>query len=128
MPNRIRLYLWELMSMPEYSTSIPTGTTPFKMWRRDDGLRLRHVLAERYRHAKLADNESECAALKAEFEALPEHTWRVGQYYPVEDPKVIGIRWYDVQPLEGPAPKSYCPPDWSNFERYKRERDVLPRL
>lgn len=32
--NIIRLYLWELESLPEYSASIPTGTTLWKQWRR----------------------------------------------------------------------------------------------
>lgn len=32
--NTIRLFRHELESMPEYSSTLPTGTTLWKMWRR----------------------------------------------------------------------------------------------
>lgn len=32
--NQIRLYIWELESMPEYSSTFPTGMTIWKQWRR----------------------------------------------------------------------------------------------
>ena len=83
----IFLYRWELSTMPEYSTSIPTGTVPWKMWRHREG----------------AD-------------------WYVGQYVEVEDPKVMGIRWFRVVLREGPVPRGYHAPDWDNHERWKRDR------
>jgi hypothetical protein len=110
MANRIRLYPWELESMPEYSSTLPTGTTLWKMWKRN--------LNETYNHA---------AALACK--PLKPVVWWIGQYVPHTGklPDRIGIRWFEVQLLEGPEPSGYVPPDWSNYDRWKRERDAERR-
>ncbi len=90
--HTLRIFAWQLDSMPEYSTSLPTATTPFRMWK----------------------NNSIFQGSKK--------IWRVGQYYPVEEPGWIGIRWFKVDFLAGPKPREWSPPDWGNYERYKRER------
>jgi hypothetical protein len=83
--HTIRIFYWQLTSMPEYSISLPTGQTPFKMWRRTynaDGRR------------KLPD-----ARL-------------VGQYHPVDEPGMFGVRWFAVSLLHGPMPPGWVAPDW----------------
>lgn len=102
--NRIYLYPWELASMDEYSTSVPSGTTPFKMWRRD--LRSRITKEQ---HAQMERGQ------------FRDEDWRVGQYYSLPDPTRIGIRWFEVVLLEGPEPAGYVSPDWSNYQRWLRE-------
>lgn len=97
---RIYLYPWELRSMPEYSTTLPTGTTTWKMWKRN-------VLARGEHGGLVATDE-----------------WLVGQYVPCDDPNYIGIRWHEVHLKAGPEPRIYRPPDWSNMDRYRRERDL----
>jgi len=77
------LYPWEFDSMPEYNTTLPTGTTCGKVWRR--------------------------------------YT-KVGMYIPDEDPKMIGILWFDVCIRQGPKPSGYHPPDWSNYEQWRKDR------
>lgn len=100
MPNTIRLYPWELASMPEYSTSIPTGTVEFKMWRRD----------KRARVPRGRENE------------LHEEDWQVCMYVPHHLPDRIGIKRFQVVLLQGPEPPSYHPPDWHNHAGYLRQR------
>lgn len=89
MKATIKLFPWELESMPEYSTSLPTGTTVWKMWKR-----------------KIVDQ------------------WVVGQYIPCEEPGMIGTRWYEVLLKEGTKPAGYVPPDWSNYARWKKDREA----
>lgn len=105
--GRIRLYPWELDSMDEYSSSIPSGTTPFKMWKRD----LRGRLTQ------------------AQLNQLHAEDWIVGQYIPhYSDPNLVSIRWFTVVFIEGPVPAIYVPPDWSNYQRWlieaKAEREA----
>lgn len=80
MANHIRLYPWELASMSEYSCSLPSGTVLWKMWARDRNFGKRTTKKD----------------------------WCVGQYAPYEGPLPdrIGIRWFEVQILEGPEPRS----------------------
>lgn len=59
----------DLFALPEYSCSIPTGTTIGKQWRCD-------VHAYRSR------------AAPAEF-----HEWRIGEYVEHPDPHTVGIKW-----------------------------------
>ena len=99
---RIRLFPWELMSMSEYSSTVPTGTTLWKMWRRDTSLRL-----------------NQTGGL---IRAGGKPVWVVCQYVPHENMELVGIRIYEVELLEGPEPSVYHPPDWSNYDRYRKER------
>lgn len=92
--NRIRIFYWQLETMPKYNTTLPTETTPWKMWKRDA-----HVLDRR--------------ALRGTRLTI-DPKWFVGQYYPIDDPDRIGIRWFEVVLLEGPMPPDYRTPDWDN--------------
>jgi len=100
--NEIRLFPWELESMGEYSCSIPTGTTLWKMWKCDLNA---YRLPPKKRKPK----------------------WVVGQYIPHKDPEFVGIRWFPVKLLEGPEPLDWRVPDWDNDQRYDRERDAERR-
>ncbi len=89
--NEIRLYAWELESMPEYSLSLPTGQTPWKQWRRNVNVR--------------------------RLEREPE--WVVGQYVPSLHDGYVGIRWSRVVLRHGPRPRLYRVPDWSRVARFE---------
>lgn len=93
--NEIRLFLHELESMPEYSTSIPTGQVMWKMWRRRE-------------------------RIPAHWVGGPAVNEFVGQYTPSDRRGFVRIRWFKVVLKYGPAPPVYHAPDWSNYERYKR--------
>lgn len=80
--------------MPEYSYTLPTGTTAWKMWR--------------------------TARMRYPREPLHPEDWFVGQF---QEPvgKVVPIRWFEVAFRHGPAPRHYAPPDWDNYQRWRRE-------
>jgi len=40
------------------------------------------------------------------------------------EPGEVGIRWFEVQLLEGPMPPGWEAPDWSNYERWRSERKL----
>lgn len=62
----------ELRKLPEYSCSLPTGTTIGKRWRRD-------VLSnKRYHRVIPADTPPE---------------WMIGEYYDIGSETDVGIRW-----------------------------------
>jgi hypothetical protein len=67
--------------MREYSSTLPSGTVLWKMWKRNLNFGTRSK----------------------------EKSWVVGQYVPYTGdlPDQIGIRWYEVQLLEGPKPAMY---------------------
>lgn len=92
----ISLFKWQLDSMPNYSATLPSATTSFKMWRRDVNEPRRH---------------------QGEHDASPE--WWVGQYYPIDLPGKTGIHWFDTRLLQGPMPLDWEPPDWHNSDAYK---------
>ena len=98
----IRLYRYELEALPEYSCTMPSGTTEWKMWR---------------------CNES--------FGTQRPASWIVGQYVPHKDPTKIGIRVFQIEFLEGPAPLRWSewtkigPRLWGSFEHdIRRGQDV----
>lgn len=66
----------ELDSLPDYSCSVPTGTTVGKRWRR----RLR------YQHKP---------GLRWGIHGRPPQI--VGEYVEHDDPGLVAIRWHDVQ-------------------------------
>lgn len=91
--------------MPEYSCTIPTGTTPWKMW-------------------KCNTNAYPNPGLYG----LPakEARWLIGQYgEPEKD--LVPITWFTVVLRYGPRPPHYTPPDWNNRKRwesdYKKEEE-----
>jgi hypothetical protein len=92
MKNRVRLFWHVLKSMPEYSSSLPTGTTVGKVWSR------RHPY-------RALDHEAE---------------WYVGTYVKSTVPGNVLIRWFGVDLVQGPAPPHYRPPDWHNTKEYER--------
>lgn len=116
--NTIRLYAHDLESMPEYSSTLPTGTTLWKIWRR---LELHAGGFSAPPHAR-EDLQRHVSA------GVPvEERWFVGQYVPCREhgercPDHVGIRWFRVVLRAGPAPPAYRAPDWSNYARFQRER------
>lgn len=98
----IRLYRYELEMLPEYSCTMPSGTTDWKTWRCDEN-----------------------------FGTGRPESWIVGQYVPHEDPTKIRVRAFSIEFLEGPAPLRYTdwtkigPHLWVSFEHdIRREHDV----
>jgi hypothetical protein len=122
--NRIRLYPWELDSMPEYSCSIPSGTVLWKMWRRNTLAYCLEVACTcGFRGRASVEARLVCPDCKGDLRKLPyREDWIVGQYVPCDIPGQIGIRWYEVQVLSGPKPRCYTPPDWDNYKRWKADR------
>lgn len=59
----------ELFALPEYSCSIPTGTTIGKRWRSDVNAYREHVVPE------------------------DQHEWQIGEYIEHPDLDKVGIRW-----------------------------------
>lgn len=98
----IRLYRYELKALPEYSCSMPTGTTHWKMW---------------------SCNES--------FGTRRPDSWIVAQYVPHKNPEVVGVRVFKIEFLEGPEPLRWTkwveigPRLWAHFEHdVRRGHDV----
>ena len=79
--------------MPEYSTSLPTGTTIGKIWKCD----------------------------KNAFTKKPPY-WVVGMYIPDADPKYRSIVWFNIELRQGPMPRRYKAPDWSNYKQFEHEQ------
>lgn len=70
----------EFETLPEYSCSLPTGTTVGKQWRR-----------------------------REPYQTGPgvEHTWWRGQYVEHPDPGKVGIEWDEIIMVE-PSPHQPC--------------------
>jgi len=100
----LRLYPWELDSLPEYSTTMPTGTTIGKFWKRNTNW-MTHG-----------------GGYSAPDSVNPK--WVVCAYDENPNPKLVTIRIFEVAVLEGPYSGDYRPPDWSNYARWKRDRDA----
>ena len=125
----IRLFPWELKSMDEYSCSMPSGQTTWKMWSCNRSAYSIGVKCTICPMRGSVDNRmkligAQCPRCKKrdtlERFRLKDH-WVVGQYIPHRDPDTVGIRWHEVELLPGPRPPNYNPPDWSNFQRWKTE-------
>ena len=129
MKATIKLFPWELASMDEYSCSLPSGTTMWKMWKNNWNAYAVGVTCTNCGFVGRASTASRpasthCPGCKTDGlvgTRLPEH-WFVGQYIPCDIPGQIGIRWHEVVLLEGPKPASYVSPDWSNYQRWQKER------
>lgn len=100
--SKIRLYRYELESLPEYSCTMPSSTVDWKMWRCNEN-----------------------------FKTSKPESWIVSQYIPHADPKKIGIRVFDIEFLEGPQPLRWTewiqigPRLWASFEHdIRRGADV----
>ena len=91
--------------MGEYSCSIPTGTTAWKMWKCN---------MNAYPNPGLSGKPAR------------EPRWVIGQYGEPEGDSVP-IRWFVVVMKHGPRPLRYSAPDWNNFKRfnfdYNKEKD-----
>lgn len=94
---KLRLFPWEVGSIPEYSHTLPSATTIGKVWKR-----------KRNRSPATGD-------------AL---NWVVGMYTPNADPRKVTIVWFDTEIRQGPKPRSYRPPDWYNMREFKRTVDA----
>jgi hypothetical protein len=90
------LYAHELASMPEYSLSVPTGTTVGKVWKR-----------------RVPYNAPELQA-----------SWVIGMYVYSGSLGHLRIVWSDVVLRSGPALRRYNAPDWSNFAAWCAERQA----
>lgn len=90
--------------MDEYSTSLPTATTPWKMWKRN---------------VAAFDNRVYSSGA-VDWRPTGKVKWKVGQY---QEPigNRVPIRWFQVVLRSGPEPTHYSPPDWSNYERWKSD-------
>jgi len=62
----------EIYKLPEYSTTLPTGTTIGKKWKADKN-------ARRYPEDR-----------------TPNPDWRLAEYYDINDPDRVGIRWAKI--------------------------------
>lgn len=70
---KLRMSPSEFLSLPEYSATLPTGTTPGKRWRAQHGA---------YAHLRRGEKRN--------------LRWLVGEYGEVsKDGKSIKINWYD---------------------------------
>ena len=100
MTLRLNLFLfpWELESMDEYSCSLPTGTTVGKIWKRN----------------LTAFQRSQGRVLEPE--------WIVCMYAEHEDPNKVRILTFNVELKQGPRPRSYRAPDWSNYQQWQKDR------
>ena len=106
------LYRYELDSMDEYSSTLPSETTIGKVWKRCIG-----CWREPRKEAAL----------------VVEAAWVVGLYAYVIPPTLrelsrnhnhtgsVRILWFDVVVREGPEPPGWRAPDWSNFAAWQRE-------
>lgn len=90
----LRLTWWLLKSISDYSASIPSGTTPGKVWRR----RIRYT-----------DPDG------------PDTKYALGMYGEPDGDK-IPIYWFPVMIVEGPERVGLERTDWSNYERWKELR------
>lgn len=99
------LHPWELASMDEYSSSLPSATTIGKVWKRRELVDFRN----------------------------PHGRWIVGMYAFHIEPETerdrrlnpegwTRILWFDVVLREGPEPPGWRAPDWSNYAAWLRER------
>lgn len=97
---KLTLYLHyeQLQGMSEYSTTVPTGTTIGKFWKR---------------------NEARVPGVGWQVDgANPE--WVVCCYAEHYDPAFVRILVFEVVLLEGPPPRTWRKPDWSYFSEWQR--------
>jgi hypothetical protein len=103
---RVFLYWWELESMPEYSTTLPTGTTIGKVWRAD----------------KNAVHSVARQMAGAVYGSRPPANWRMRMFIPDAHPEMRMAVSFKVTLRHGPMPRAYSAPDWTYMEGWRRER------
>jgi len=94
---------WMLDSMDEYSSTLPSGTTIGKFWKR------------------AVYESATCDSVHR----LVFCGWRIGCYGweepdPYNGKPSVRILWFDATLRSGPAPVNYPRIDWSNFGQYKQ--------
>lgn len=90
-PTRVvRMTEAELLKLPEYSTSLPTGQTIGKRWRRDDNFMARRNVG----HLHFFDGY-----LQPEDYGV---RWVIGEYVSDTEPGYIGISWARVELIKDP--------------------------
>ena len=89
-PPRVRLTVKELLDLPEYSSSLPTGLIVGKRWRRDGNFWARREFA----HLHFWDGTPEPEDCGEE--------WWIGQYVPDAEPGYVGITWTRVDLVRDP--------------------------
>lgn len=78
----VELTRQEFDALPEYSCSLPSGTTIGKRWKcNKDAYRGRH---------------SVISAAEERITGVPENWW-VGTYVEDPDPNLVGIKWQKIQ-------------------------------
>jgi len=93
----------ELKDLPEYSCSVPTGTTLGKVWKRDEHAYARpHSPTCSNPRCMVAKRQCSCADVfgnmcpecrEAYRNLKPKRRWMLGEYIPDVDPKMVGIKW-----------------------------------
>jgi hypothetical protein len=83
--NVTRMTHAELMRLPEYSTSLPTGTQIGKRWRRDGLFMARRTVG----HLHFFDGTPEAEAWGTE--------WYIGEYVASNEEGYVDISWSRVE-------------------------------
>lgn len=78
----LKLTQREFDQLPEYSASLPTGTTVGKRWKRH------------WREPQSCGVPSSHPAYR---HIPPKDGWQIGEYVEHPDPGLVGIKWYEVE-------------------------------
>lgn len=78
--------------LPEYSSTLPTGTYFAKRWKRDINEPNRYAIMQIREYGTLEEKEK---AAKLKFEDFPPKWW-MGEYAEDEDPKQVKIIWREI--------------------------------
>lgn len=77
----IELTRQEFQDLPEYSCSLPTGTTIGKRWKKNQD-------AYRGEHSVISAAEEKITGIPV--------NWWMGEYIEDPDPKLVGIKWRKI--------------------------------
>lgn len=97
----------KLDELPEYSCSLPTGTTPGKKWKRDVNFHARRDPRVMVAHLDFWSGRPALAGAGALIPVPPEEhepRWVLGEYFELaDDDKNVGIRWTPIEVIERTA-------------------------
>lgn len=93
-----------LDELPEYSCTLPTGTTPGKKWKRDVNFHARRDPRVMVAHLDFWSGRPAIAGAGALIQVPPEEhepQWVLGEYFELpDDPTRMGIRWTPIELIE----------------------------